>query len=163
MGFPGSSAGKESACNAEDLGLISGLGRFPGGEHGNPFWYSCLENLHGQRRLAGYSPWGCKEFGKTELLSTAHAHTHTHTHTHTNIYICVGGSFLSLPPIHHLHPIPLGHLITEHHSGLPVLRAGKYNKKGKEKKNNNQTKKTKSPSTGLEQNEKDRGGEKSIK
>ena len=35
-GFPGSSAGKESACNAEDPGLIPGLGRFPGGGHGNP-------------------------------------------------------------------------------------------------------------------------------
>ena len=35
MGFPDSSNGKESACNAEDLGLISGLGRFPGGGHGN--------------------------------------------------------------------------------------------------------------------------------
>ena len=27
-----------------DVGLIPGLGRFPGGEHGNPFQYSCLEN-----------------------------------------------------------------------------------------------------------------------
>ena len=35
MGFPDSSNGKESACNAEDLGLISGLERFPGGGHGN--------------------------------------------------------------------------------------------------------------------------------
>ena len=36
VGFPGSSDGKESACNAGDLGLIPGLGRFPGGGHGNP-------------------------------------------------------------------------------------------------------------------------------
>ena len=35
-GFPVSSAGKESACNVGDLGSISGLGRFPGGGHGNP-------------------------------------------------------------------------------------------------------------------------------
>ena len=35
-GFPGTSAGKESACNAGDLGLIPGLGRSPGGGHGNP-------------------------------------------------------------------------------------------------------------------------------
>ena len=33
----------------------------PGGEHGNQLQYSCLENPHGQRSLAGYSPWGCKE------------------------------------------------------------------------------------------------------
>ena len=35
-GFPGSSAGKESACNAADLGSVPGLGRSPGGGHGNP-------------------------------------------------------------------------------------------------------------------------------
>ena len=35
-GFPGGSDSKESACNAEDLGSILGLGRSPGGGHGNP-------------------------------------------------------------------------------------------------------------------------------
>ena len=35
---------KESACNVGGLGLISGLGRSPGGVHGNPFQYSWLEN-----------------------------------------------------------------------------------------------------------------------
>ena len=43
-GFPGSSAGKEFACNAGDLGSIPGLGRSLGGGHGNPLQYSCLEN-----------------------------------------------------------------------------------------------------------------------
>ena len=37
-------SGKESACNAGDLGSIPGLGRAPGGEHGNPLQCSCLEN-----------------------------------------------------------------------------------------------------------------------
>ena len=32
--------------------------------------YSCLENPHGQRSLAGYSPWGCKESDMTEQLNT---------------------------------------------------------------------------------------------
>ena len=41
--FPGSSAGKESACNAGDPSLIPGLGRCPGEGNGNP-QYSCLEN-----------------------------------------------------------------------------------------------------------------------
>ena len=36
--------GKESTCNVRDLGLIPGLGRPPGGGHGNPVHYSCLEN-----------------------------------------------------------------------------------------------------------------------
>ena len=44
MDFPGSSAGKESTCNAGDLGLMPGLGRSPGGGHGNPLLYSCLGN-----------------------------------------------------------------------------------------------------------------------
>ena len=43
-GFPHSSVGKESACNARDPGLIPGLGRSPGNGNGNPFQYSCLEN-----------------------------------------------------------------------------------------------------------------------
>ena len=50
--------------------------QFPGGGHGNPFQYSCLENLHGQRSLAGYSPWGHKELDRTEQLSrTEHTQT----------------------------------------------------------------------------------------
>ena len=39
MGFPGSSAGKESACNAGDLGLSPGSGRFPGEGIGYPLQY----------------------------------------------------------------------------------------------------------------------------
>ena len=50
--------------------MIPGLGRSSGGGHGNPLQYSCLENPHGQRSLAGYSPWGCKESNTTEQLST---------------------------------------------------------------------------------------------
>ena len=44
MGCPRSSAGKEYACNAGDLGLIPGLGGSPGERNGNPLQYSCLEN-----------------------------------------------------------------------------------------------------------------------
>ena len=57
-GFPGGLGGKESSCNAGDLGSIPGLGGSPGGGHGNPLQYSYLENPHGQRSLEGYSPWG---------------------------------------------------------------------------------------------------------
>ena len=106
MGFPGSSAGKESTCNTGDSGSISGWGSSPGEGIGYPLqyswaslvaqmvknlpaiwetwvqplrWedrlkedmathskYSCLENLHGQRSLAGCRPWGRKELGTTE-------------------------------------------------------------------------------------------------
>ena len=70
MGFPGGSESKEFACNAGHLGLIPGLGRTPGGWHGNPLQYSCLENPT-DRGLVGYSPWGLKESDMTEQLSTA--------------------------------------------------------------------------------------------
>ena len=60
MGFPGGSDGKESSCNAEDLSSIPGLGWFPGRGRSNPLQCSCLENSHGQRSLAGYSPWDHK-------------------------------------------------------------------------------------------------------
>ena len=71
LGFPGDSDGKESICNAGDLCSIPGLGGSPGGGHDNPLQYSFLENPHGQRSLAGYSPWGHKESDTTERLSTA--------------------------------------------------------------------------------------------
>ena len=59
QGFPGGSNGKASACNAGDLGSITGSGRSPGEGNGNP--------LHGQRSLVGYRPWGCKESDMTSL------------------------------------------------------------------------------------------------
>ena len=52
-----------------DVGSIPGLGRCPGGGHGNPLQYSCLENPHGQRSLVDYSPGGRKESDTTERLS----------------------------------------------------------------------------------------------
>ena len=67
-GFPGGSDGKESAGNARDPGLIPGLRRSPGGGHGNPLQF--LSGIsHGQRSLAGYSPWSLKELDKTEQLT----------------------------------------------------------------------------------------------
>ena len=44
LGFTQSSVGKESTCNAGNLGSIPGSGRSPGEGNGNPLQYSCLEN-----------------------------------------------------------------------------------------------------------------------
>ena len=55
--------------------MVPGLGRSPGGGHGNPLQYSCPENPHGQRSLVGYSAWGCKELKMTERLSRAQKDT----------------------------------------------------------------------------------------
>ena len=84
--FPDGSDSKESAFNAGDPGLIPGLERSPGGEHGYSVQYCSLENHHGQRILAGYSPWGHTESATTEQSTLSF-------------------SFLvSLPPWPHPHP-----------------------------------------------------------
>ena len=69
QGFPGGSDGNASAYNVGDLGSTPGSGRSPEERHGNPLQYSCLENPHGQRSLAGYSPWDYKESDMTEQLA----------------------------------------------------------------------------------------------
>ena len=66
VGVPGGSDGKESACNAGDTGSIPGLGRSPGEGNSNTLQYFCLENSHGERSLTGYSPWGGKDWNRTE-------------------------------------------------------------------------------------------------
>ena len=60
MGFSGGLAGKESACNAGDLGSIPGLGRSPGEGNGYPLQYSSLEDS------MEYSPRGHKGSNMTE-------------------------------------------------------------------------------------------------
>ena len=64
-----------TAGDIRDTGSIPGSGRSPGGGHGNPLQYSCLENPHGQRGLAGYSPRGHKQLNMTEWLSTEQHNT----------------------------------------------------------------------------------------
>ena len=59
LGFPGGLDGKESACNAGDRGSIPGLGRSPGGDHGNLIQYSYLEE----------SPW-TEEPGRLQSMGS---------------------------------------------------------------------------------------------
>ena len=70
--FPGGSHGKESACNVKYLELIPGLGRSPGGRHGYPLQYFCLENPRGHRSLVGCSPRDHKESDMTEQLNAVY-------------------------------------------------------------------------------------------
>ena len=67
-GFSGGSDGKESTCNAGDLGSIPGLGRSPEGGHGNPPQNSW--KIPWTEEPEDYSPWGHKELDTTERLST---------------------------------------------------------------------------------------------
>ena len=66
--FFGGSDGKESACNAEDMGLTPGLGRSPGGGHGNPLQYSCLENSMDRGAWQAAVPGGHKKSDTNEWL-----------------------------------------------------------------------------------------------
>ena len=74
------------AGDIRNIGSIPGSGRSPGGGHGNPFQFSCMENPMDKRSLAGYSPQGHRELDMTEVTE------HTHTHTHT----CWGGLILCM-------------------------------------------------------------------
>ena len=80
--FPCSSVGRESACNAGDLGSSSGSGRSPGGGNGNTLQYSCLENPT-DRGAWQVQSMGLQESDMTEWLST-----------HTRVFDCVGSSLL---------------------------------------------------------------------
>ena len=60
---------KKSTCNAGDLGSVPGLGRSSGEGNSYPFQYSSGES-HGQRSVAGYSPWGHTELDTKEWVST---------------------------------------------------------------------------------------------
>ena len=66
--FPGGSDGKESTCNAVDLGLIPGSVRSPGGGNGNPLQYSCLENSMDTGAWQATVYGGHKESYTTEQL-----------------------------------------------------------------------------------------------
>ena len=65
-GFPGDSVGKESACNAGDVGLISGFGE----GRANLLWYFCLENPMDR------GAWWATVHGVAELEAIEHACKH---------------------------------------------------------------------------------------
>ena len=55
---------KESACSVRDLGLSPGLGKSPGGGHGNPFQYSSLENSREELEPGGLQTMGWQRVGQ---------------------------------------------------------------------------------------------------
>ena len=92
LGFSGGSDCKGSTCSVGDLGSSPGLGRSPGGGHGNPLQDSCLENPQGQRSLAGCSPWDHRELDTTEGLSM-----HMNTGVYVTFWIHVFAFFRYIP------------------------------------------------------------------
>ena len=74
QGFPGDSVVKESDCNAGDagdIGVIPGLGRFPGGRHGNPIQYSFAWRIPWTEESGSYSSEVAKSQTRLKTLSTA--------------------------------------------------------------------------------------------
>ena len=87
IGLPWWLTGKESTCSAgdaRDAGSILGLGRSPGGGHGNPVQYSCLKNPM-DRGAWWVTVHGVPESGMTEV--TEHAHTYMYIYTFICIYL----------------------------------------------------------------------------
>ena len=73
------------AGDIRDAGSVPGLGRSPGGGHGNPIQYSCLENPMDRGAWRATAHRVTKSRTRLKLLS---AHARTHTHTHTRIFVC---------------------------------------------------------------------------
>ena len=85
QGFPGNTTGKEPICQCrgcKKLKFHPWVRKVPWKRTGQPAPVFSPGKFHGQRSLAAYSPWGCKELDMTEVT-----HTHTHTHTHTQSVI----------------------------------------------------------------------------
>ena len=103
LGFFGSSDGKESASNAEDLGSFPRLERSPGERNGNPFQDSCLENA------VDRGVWWAKVQGVAESDRTKHAHIyaeiiHGHSPRFSNIWLGSNGrvKFSSVQSLSHV-------------------------------------------------------------
>ena len=77
LGFPGGSTGKESTCQADES-LIAGSGRSPGGGHGNPLHYSCLQNPRDRGAWQGTVHRAAESQTRLKRLST-----------HTNIFVLI--------------------------------------------------------------------------
>ena len=86
LGLPRRFSGKESTCQCRRCGFHPWVGKIPWRRKWQLTPVFLTEKSHGQRSLAGYSPWGHKESDMAEqvhIYAHTRAHTHTHTHTHT--------------------------------------------------------------------------------
>ena len=82
-GFPGGSAVKNPPANAGDMGLIPGLGRFPGEGTGNPLQYSCLENPMDR------GAWWAAINGVAKSQTQLNMHTCRHPQIYKHTHICI--------------------------------------------------------------------------
>ena len=85
MGFPDGTSGKNPSANAGDLrdaDSIPGSGRYPGGGHGNPLQYSCLENPMDRGVCWATVHRIAKSWTQPKLLTHTHVCAHTHMYAH---------------------------------------------------------------------------------
>ena len=83
LGFPGSSDGKESACNSGDSDLIPGTGRSPGEGNGYPLQFTCLENsMDRGARLQSMGSQRVRHDWTTNTHTTTSSKIYAHIHTH---------------------------------------------------------------------------------
>ena len=75
-----------NARDIRDVGSVPGVGGIPGGGHGNPLQYSCLENPMDRGAQQAIVNGATKSW---TLSDKAYTHTHTHTHTHSSFCISV--------------------------------------------------------------------------
>ena len=85
-GLPWWLSREQSACQCRRCGFKPWVGKISWRRKWQPTPIFLPGKYHKQRRLAGYSLWGCKQSEMTEHASK-HIYTHTHTHTHTYIYV----------------------------------------------------------------------------
>ena len=118
--FPGSgSTGKESTCNAVDMGSISGSGRSPRKGNGNPLHYSCHRN-HMNRRVWRATIHGPQSIGHRLWSMLEHAHIINHN-GYPSLHICQNSlkCILSMSTFlfHKLYPIKIDKKESHIHSG----------------------------------------------
>ena len=103
-GFPGGSDSKEFACNVGDLGLVPGLGRYPGEGNGYPLKYSGLENSMDSRAWQAT----VHGFAKSRTrLSSFHFHFIFEPKMHVRILSCVAWPSSSLEKVTLMCSFPL--------------------------------------------------------
>ena len=120
LGFPGDSAGKESACNTGDLDSNPGSGRSLGEANGYQLQYSCLENPHGQRSLVGYSPKGCKESDMMKHLSPNLLNCLLVVLLLLFSHSVMSNSFVTPWSVAHRTPLSMGFPRQDYWDGLPL-------------------------------------------
>ena len=92
MGFPGGASGKEPTCQCKRQkrnGFSSLIGKIPWRRAWQPTPVSLPGESHGQRDLAGYSPWGRKESDTTEVTWHSTTIRHNGGHCHKTMGDCV--------------------------------------------------------------------------